>query len=88
MANFFFPQEKINKKEISEGKEVGAFNYEKANGLEISKGSEAGAVSNTVDGFVDYKGRPANKMQHGGIKATIFVFGTCTANPFFIFLEV
>ncbi|XXG65365.1 hypothetical protein AAC387_Pa05g3083 [Persea americana] len=68
--------EKINKKEISEGKEVGAFNYEKTNGLEISKGSEAGAVSNTVDGFVDYKGRPANKKQHGGIKATIFVFVT------------
>lgn len=45
------------------------------NNLEVSKGSEAGPVSNTVDGFVDCKGRPANKIKHGGIKATIFVFG-------------
>ncbi|XP_077252542.1 protein NRT1/ PTR FAMILY 4.6-like [Tasmannia lanceolata] len=42
--------------------------------LEVSRGSEDGNVSNTVDGFVDYKGDPANKFKHGGLKATIFVF--------------
>ncbi|KAG9458158.1 hypothetical protein H6P81_002666 [Aristolochia fimbriata] len=45
--------------------------------LEISsKGSEAGVAmsTSTIDGFVDYKGNPAYKIEHGGIRATIFVF--------------
>ncbi|KAG9444172.1 hypothetical protein H6P81_015512 [Aristolochia fimbriata] len=46
------------------------------NSHEFSKGSEEGATNNTtVDGFVDYKGNPANKLKHGGIKPAIFVLG-------------
>ncbi|XP_077226236.1 protein NRT1/ PTR FAMILY 4.6-like [Tasmannia lanceolata] len=46
--------------------------------LEILNGGEAGAVSNIVDGFIDYKGNPANKFKQGGIKATMFVFAMTT----------
>ncbi|XP_077225840.1 protein NRT1/ PTR FAMILY 4.5-like [Tasmannia lanceolata] len=42
--------------------------------MDTLKACEGGALSNTVDGFVDYRGKPVNKAKQGGIKATIFVF--------------
>ncbi|KAF9596207.1 hypothetical protein IFM89_007889 [Coptis chinensis] len=48
---------------------------EQNSSLQTSKGAdEAGTVSYTVDGFVDYKGDPANKLKHGGIRASIHIF--------------
>ncbi|XP_068661892.1 protein NRT1/ PTR FAMILY 4.5-like [Aristolochia californica] len=48
---------------------------DKDNDHEFRKGSEESATSHTVDGFVDYRGHPANKLNHGGVKPAIFVLG-------------